>query len=146
MTPTPSTLAEIRDLARSYFDGAESPAHDWTHVRRVERLAQRLLETEPDCDERTVRVAALLHDIGRPREDAGEIDDHAAWAAREARSLLASRGEPEERVDDVCHAIRAHRYSLEPAPETREAKLCADADRLDALGAVGLARCFTYGG
>ena len=146
MTDRTLQLADLRQLARSYFDGAASPAHDWHHVRRVERLAERLVETVPDCDQRTVRLAVLLHDVGRPREDAGEIDDHAAWGAREARSILAARGEPADRVDGVCHAIRAHRYSMDPAPETVEAKLCADADRLDALGAVGLARCFTYGG
>ena len=146
MTDQTLQLADFRRLARSYFDGAASPAHDWHHVRRVERLADRLLDAEPDCDVRTVRLAVVLHDIGRPREDAGEIDDHAAWGAREARSILEARGEPEDRVEGVCHAIRAHRYSLDPEPGTREAQLCADADRLDALGAVGLARCFTYGG
>jgi uncharacterized protein len=139
-------LAALRETARSYFDDGLSPAHDWHHVERVEALAERLLDDHPDADERVVRPAVLLHDIGRAREDRGDIDDHAAWGASAARSLLADRGVPEERVDAVCHAVRAHRYSTGPEPETLEAQILSDADNLDALGAVGIARCFTYGG
>ena len=135
----------IRARARSYFESSMSPAHDWHHVQRVEALADRLLTTV-DADERTVRLAVLLHDIGRAREDRGEIEDHAAWGAREARGVLADHGVAAARIDAVCHAVAAHRYSTAPEPATREAELLADADNLDALGAVGIARCFTYGG
>jgi uncharacterized protein len=123
-----------------------SPAHDWHHVQRVEALAEQLLDHYPDADDRTVRLAVLFHDIGRAREDRGEIDDHAAWGAREAREILADHGVPADRTDAVCHAVAAHRYSTGPEPDTLEAKLLSDADNLDALGAVGIARCFTYGG
>jgi uncharacterized protein len=136
-------IEKLRATARTYFD--TSPAHDWHHVQRVETLAERLLE-DADADERTVRLAVVLHDIGRTREDRGDIDDHATWGAREARSLLAERSVSEERIDAVCHAIRVHRYSSNREPETLEAKVLCDADNLDALGAVGLARSFTYGG
>ena len=139
-------MNDIRATARSYFDEELSPAHDWHHVERVEALAERLLEEYDDADERTVRLAALLHDIGRAREDRGDIDDHATWGAQEARSLLAERDVSETRIDAVCHAIRVHRYSNDLEPETREAEILCDADNLDALGAVGIARCFTYGG
>jgi len=140
------TIDDIRDSAQSYFADAMSPAHDWHHVQRVEALAERLLDRHPVADERTVRLAVLLHDIGRAREDRGDIDDHAAWGAREARRILADRGVPWDRIDAVCHAVAAHRYSTDPEPETLEAKILSDADNLDALGAVGIARCFTYGG
>jgi uncharacterized protein len=141
MPPTP-----LRETARSYFDDSLSPAHDWHHVQRVETLADKLLGHYDDADERTVRLAVLLHDIGRAREDRGDIDDHAAWGAREARNLLEQREIPEYRITAVCHAIRVHRYSNDRDPETIEAKILCDADNLDALGAVGIARCFTYGG
>jgi len=141
---TMSDVEALRRVARSYFE-AVSPAHDWHHVRRVETLAERLL-TEHDADGETVRLAVLLHDIGRPREDRGAVSDHAEWGAREARRLLEERGVDPERVDGVCHAVRVHRYSNDHEPETLEAQLVCDADNLDALGAVGLARCFTYGG
>lgn len=137
-------LASLRETARSYFEGETSPAHDWQHVRRVETLAERLLAEYPGADERTLRAAVLLHDIGRPREDRGDVDDHAAWGAATAREILPEHGF--EDPDPVCHAIRAHRYSTAPDPEIIEAKLLCDADNLDALGAVGIARCFSYGG
>jgi uncharacterized protein len=135
----------LQQTARSYFEESISPAHDWHHVQRVENLADELL-THYDADERTVRLAVLLHDIGRAREDRGDIDDHATWGAREARNLLEQREVPEQRIAAVCHAIRVHRYSNDRDPETIEAKILCDADNLDALGAVGVARCFTYGG
>ena len=139
-------IAELRATARDYFDEELSPAHDWHHVERVEALAERLCEECDGADERTVRLAVLLHDIGRAREDRGETDDHARWGAREARSLLADRDVADDRIDAVCHAIRVHRYSGDRDPETLEAEILCDADNLDALGAVGIARCFTYGG
>lgn len=144
--PATTDLAEVRETARSYFSDELSPAHDWHHVQRVESLAERLLESYPDADEVTVRLAVLLHDIGRALEERGEIDDHASWGAREAESILADRGVPRDRVDAVRHAIRVHRYSNDLEPEHLEAEIVCDADNLDALGAVGVARCFTFGG
>ena len=140
------TVEEIRDVARSYFAAGMSPAHDWHHVERVEALADRLLGEHPGADDRVVGRAVLLHDIGRAREDRGEIDDHARWGAREARDLLEARDVDGDVVDAVCHAVRVHRYSNDRDPETLEAEILCDADNLDALGAVGVARCFTYGG
>ena len=140
------TIDDTRPRAQSYFAESMSPAHDWHHVQRVEALAERLLDQYPDADDRTVRLAVLLHDVGRAREDRGEIEDHAAWGAQEARKILAEYSVDEQRVDAVCHAIAVHRYSTDPEPETLEAELLCDVDNLDALGAVGIARCFTYGG
>jgi uncharacterized protein len=152
--PTPTSSApstqtatdDIRATAQSYFEDTLSPAHDWHHVERVEALAETLLSHYDGADRHTVRLAVLLHDIGRAREDRGDIDDHATWGAREAREILSAHGTDEERIDAVCHAIRVHRYSNARDPETLEAEILCDADNLDALGAVGVARCFTYGG
>ncbi|MHB9287454.1 HD domain-containing protein [Halobacteriales archaeon Cl-PHB] len=139
-------LAAVRETARSYFADELSPAHDWHHVQRVESLAERLLESYPEADGHTVRLAVLLHDVGRSLEDRGEIDDHATWGASEAETILAERDVSRERIDAVCHAIRVHRYSNDREPRTIEAAILCDADNLDALGAVGVARCFTFGG
>ncbi len=139
-------MDELRSVARSCFDEGMNPAHDWHHVQRVESLAETLLDQYEQADEDIVRHAVLLHDIGRAREDRGEIDDHAAWGAQEARDILAEHGFDDDHVDAVCHAIRVHRYSNDREPETLEAKILCDADNLDALGAVGIARCFSYGG
>ena len=136
----------VRPLARSYFDDRALPAHDWQHVERVASLADRLAADRSDVDEEVLALAVLLHDVGRPAEDAGEIDDHAAWGAREARRILGSLEVDAAVTDAVCHCIRAHRYSNDLEPETPEAKVLSDADNLDALGAIGIARTFTYGG
>ena len=135
----------LRERARSHFDGV-APSHDWHHVRRVERLVDTLAaESDRAVDERVLRAAVLLHDIGRGREDRGEIRDHAEWGAERAPRILADVGFPGADVRRVQHCIRAHRYSNAIEPETIEAKLLSDADNLDALGAVGIARTFSYG-
>ncbi|SIS15299.1 HD domain-containing protein [Natronorubrum thiooxidans] len=141
-------LEAVRTRARPYFEDAP-PAHDWHHVRRVETLAETLLERHSQSesiDGRVVRLAVVLHDIGREREDRGEIDDHAIWGSQEAGRILESVGADTETIEQVKHCIRSHRYSNATEPETLEAKLVSDADNLDALGAVGIARVFAHGG
>jgi uncharacterized protein len=136
-------LDAIRDRARPFFEGA-APAHDWRHVQRVERLAETI--APPDADERVLLAAVSLHDIGREREARGEIDDHAVWGAERARAILGDLDAPTARVEAVAHCVRAHRYSGSVPPRSREAKLLCDADNLDAMGAVGVARAFAHGG
>ncbi|WP_254532275.1 HD domain-containing protein [Natrinema gelatinilyticum] len=138
-------LEAVRDRARPYFE-ASPPAHDWHHVRRVEALAETLIDRHArPVDERIVLLAVLLHDIGRAREDRGEIDDHATWGAREAGGILRDLDGDRKTIERVQHCVRAHRYSNAVEPETLEAKLVCDADNLDALGAVGIARVFAHG-
>lgn len=135
---------EVRERARSYF-GDVNPSHDWRHVRRVARLAETLA-AKYDPDERVLFAAVWLHDIGRAKEDSGEIEDHAEWGASEAGEILRDLGTDSETIESVQHCIRAHRYSNDVEPQSREAEILSDADNLDALGAVGIARCFSYGG
>jgi len=141
-----SLVQTVRPVARSYFPPEMNPAHDWFHVQRVQTNAQRLRSDVPGADDECIRLAVLLHDIGRAREDAGEIEDHAEWGAEESERLLHDHGATEETIDAVCHCVRAHRYSNDVEPATIEAQIVSDADNLDAMGAVGIARCFAYGG
>ena len=91
-----------------------------------------------------LRTATLLHDLARP-EQAHTGVDHALAGAQRARDLL--REAPAEFVEAVCHAIAAHRFrSAAAGPQTLEAKILYDADKLDSLGAVGVARVFAYSG
>lgn len=137
---------EIESLAQSYFHAGMSPSHDWFHVQRVKTNAEALIADYSSADSTVVQLGVILHDIGRAKEAEGVIEDHSAWGAEESEELLRAHGVSRETSEAVAHCIRAHRYANEPDPQTLEAKIVSDADNLDALGAVGLARCFAYGG
>jgi uncharacterized protein len=127
--------------ARQYYQGHES-SHDFDHVLRVLALAERIARAEGG-DLEVVRAAALLHDIGRAEEEATG-GDHAAIGAARAREILA--GHPPEKVEAVVTAIASHRFRSGPPPATPEARALFDADKLDAMGAIGVARAFARAG
>jgi len=135
------------ESARPFYTDADS-VHDFSHVLRVLTLAERLSEAE-GADFRIVQTAVLLHDISRGDDEDVDLSaeaetDHAILAARRARQVLA--GEAPAFVDAVAHCIEAHRYRNSIEPQTIEAMVLFDADKLDAIGAVGIARAFAYGG
>ncbi len=130
----PLTIASARLLYERSGSG-----HDFDHVLRVLALAERIGRAE-GADLAVVRTAALLHDVG---ESQGRRDHHLRGAAI-AREILA--GSPPEFIEAVAHAIEAHRFRAEPTPRTLEAKVVSDADKLDALGAIGIARVFAHAG
>ncbi len=132
------------DDAREYYAGAES-GHDFDHVLRVLAMAERLARAE-GADMEIVRAAALLHDIARADEDKTGAGDHAQMAAERARALLIGRGVTPTRADAVAHAIAAHRFRGSTAPRTLEAKILFDADKLDSIGAIGVARAYAVSG
>ncbi len=136
-------IEKTRDFARSFFD--REGTHGFKHVERVFNLCMKL-GREEGADLEILALAALLHDVARPLEEAGKVKDHAVEGARIARRFLRSMGYPEERIEAVAHAIEAHRFSRGPKPRTLEAKILSDADKLDAIGAVGIARVFMYSG
>jgi uncharacterized protein len=127
--------------ARCLYDSADA-AHDFDHVLRVLALAERIAAAE-GADVEIVRAAALLHDVARA-ETAGDGRCHAQVGAERARSIL--RDHPSERVAAVAHAIAAHRFRRGPVPATLEARVLFDADKLDAIGAVGVARAYAVAG
>jgi uncharacterized protein len=127
--------------ARRLYEGADA-VHDFDHVLRVLALAERLALAE-GADVEIVRTATLLHDIARGHSGRPAAD-HAQVGAEAARCLLDDQ--PHDRVEAVAHAIAAHRFRSEPAPQTIEAKVLHDADKLDAIGAIGVARAFAFGG
>jgi uncharacterized protein len=134
--------ALARDCAGADADGA----HDGNHLDRVWRNAQALLADHPDADVLVVLAACYLHDlVNLPKNDPAR-----ATASRQsallARERLPALGFPPEKLDAVAHAIEAHSFSAAIAPQTLEAKIVQDADRLDGLGAVGLARMFYIAG
>ena len=133
------TVAE----ARALYEGADS-VHDFDHICRVLRLAERIGKAE-EADLSILRPAVLLHDWGRADPHRASAD-HAAEAADRSRAFFEARGGDEAWIEAVTHAIAAHRFRSGPEPRTLEAEVLFDADKLDAIGAVGIARAFAYGG
>ena len=122
------------DQARSLYDDADS-AHAFDHVLRVLALAEHIA-AEEGADLEIVRTATLLHDVARAEPD------HQLRGAERAREMLSEH--PSTRVEAVCHAIEAHRFRKGPRPATIEAACLFDADKLDAIGAIGVARAVAY--
>lgn len=121
-------------------------AHDINHLHRVWRVAQTLLAEHPQADALVVQAACYLHDLVNLPKNHPERAQASQRAARRACDELACAGFPLEKLEGVAHAIEAHSFSAAIAPRTIEAQIVQDADRLDALGAVGLARLFYTAG
>jgi len=122
----------------------QSGAHDLDHVLRVTRLCEEIGVAE-GADMRVLIPAALFHDIARPLEKETGIP-HEEEGARIAEDYLRQAGYDAERIPAIVHAIHTHRYSTGAEPETLEARILSDADKLDAMGAVGIARTFMQAG
>ena len=123
----------------------EGSGHDWWHIRRVWRLAERIARTEPKADRTVVALGALLHDLGDWKFHGG--DEEAA--PREAGRLLSRLGASKEvilRVQAVCREVSYKGAGVADRPTSLETRIVQDADRLDAIGAIGIARTFAYGG
>ncbi|AHF80147.1 HD domain-containing protein [Thermococcus paralvinellae] len=134
-------IKKTEEFARNFFE--REGTHGFSHTERVLALCMHIGEKE-DADLEVLALAALLHDIARPLESKGKIDDHAKEGAKIAKRFLEGLGY--EKADQVAHAIEAHRFSRPPEPQTLEAKILSDADKLDAIGAIGIARVFMYSG
>jgi uncharacterized protein len=128
--------------ARQLYVAGDS-AHDFDHVLRVTHLATHIASCE-GADVTVVRLAALLHDVSI--SGSGRREHHLA-AADFAGEWLARRGLGTKRTASVVHCIEAHRFRDRTVqPETLEAQCLYDADKLDSIGAIGVARVFAYAG
>ncbi len=130
--------ARLEREARARADGAE-PAHDFFHVERVLANALAIARAE-GADEAVAGTAALLHELfnlPKSHPDSARAGD---LCAEHARELLVRERAPASLVEPVCAAIRDHAFSKGVVPDALESRVLQDADRLDALGAIGLAR------
>jgi uncharacterized protein len=129
--------------ARSWYTQSDA-VHAFDHVERVYAMASRLARTV-GADLEIVQAAALLHDTGETTPGAEERASHHFAAADFAAEVLQKEGWPAGRIAAVQHCIRAHRFrdTREP-PATPEAQVLFDADKLDVLGAIGVARAVAY--
>jgi uncharacterized protein len=126
-------------------DAQHDAAHDLEHIRRVVTTARRLALAE-GAELAVVLPAAWLHDCVVVPKDSPLRSQASRLAAEAATTFLRSVDYPTERLAAIAHAIEAHSFSAQIVPQTREAQVVQDADRLDALGAIGLARCLMLGG
>ena len=148
MEPDRSTPADWlpRLVAMASAGATGDAAHDLQHLQRVCASAQLLLARSPGADALVVMAACFLHDlVNLPKNDPDRAQA-SRRSAQLARHQLAWLGFPADKLDAVAHAIEAHSFSAGIAPTSLEAQIVQDADRLDALGAVGLARMFYISG
>ncbi len=125
--------------------GNEGTGHDFHHVERVRKNSFLIGKIEGDVDMYVVELAALLHDIADHKFHGGDLD----VGPRVAREWLESQGVEEDIVDKVCNIVENVSFkgaNVEAEMKLKEGQIVHDADRLDALGAIGVARCFAYGG
>jgi len=119
-------------------------AHDTQHVYRVLHYAMDIAAHETGSDPKILRAACLLHDIGRAEQYADPRVDHAACGAEKARAWLEANGYRAEFARAVSDCVFTHRFRSDNPPRSLEAKILFDADKLDACGAMGMARTLLY--
>jgi len=136
-------FTKIADEAKSFFKHSP-PTHDWSHTQRVVALCEKL-GGEEKADQEILLASSFLHDIGRERADREKIC-HAELSAKLALPILKQVNFPEEKINDVIHCISTHRFRGDNPPQTLEAKILFDADKLDAIGAIGICRAYSYAG
>jgi uncharacterized protein len=139
------TIEDIKAYSKAAFSNSRG-SHDWEHTRRVYALCMRIGEIEGG-DMEVLKIAAYLHDVGRSAQD--ESDGticHAQKGAEMADALLDGQAVTPEQKTNILHCIRSHRFRGNQRPETLEAKILFDADKLDSIGAIGIARAFQFAG
>lgn len=140
-----SLQAKLKTALATHLDASDT-AHDMGHVERVWANAKTIATQEQNGDLHILIGAAYLHDLISLPKDHPERHTSSALSAMAAAPILANLGYAHSQVEQVQHAITAHSYSAKTPPKTIEAKILQDADRLDALGAIGIARTFAVSG
>ncbi|HRK43922.1 MAG TPA: HD domain-containing protein [Gemmobacter sp.] len=128
------------------WQGQSDAAHDLAHLRRVWGNCQKIARAEGGADMVVLMAGAYLHDLVNLPKDAPNRRDASRLSAEAAVAWLRGTDFPAAKLEAVAHAIAAHSFSAGIAPETHEARILQDADRLEALGAIGLARLFAVAG
>jgi uncharacterized protein len=135
---------KLKEEIQPYFE--KTGSHDFNHTERVYHNAMRIAEATDGVDMDILKACTLMHDISRLREDEIKGLDHATDGAKVAKEILEKTEFPKDKIETVANAIASHRYSKGIIGETIEARILQDADRLDALGAICIARIFDRGG
>lgn len=160
MTSTDMNLDEFSGTARLFFEHRQlaselipfaidaksnDGAHDLAHIARVWANARRIAGVEGG-DLEVIVAAVILHDCVAVEKNSPLRNKASFLAAERATEILQSIGWSDDRCSLVAHAIQAHSFSADVKPQTLEACIVQDADRLDAIGLIGVARCFYTAG
>jgi len=143
-----NTETKHRKIIEIVQDKLTCSAHNLDHVFRVYNLCLLLAKYEKDVDLEILIPSALLHDIARVEESqdkTGEID-HAVLGSVIAEEILRNLEYEEDKIEKIKHCIIAHRFRTGNEPNSIEAKILFDSDKLDAIGAIGIARTFMLSG
>ncbi|MCV0399287.1 MAG: HD domain-containing protein [Nitrosarchaeum sp.] len=136
-------IKSLQDMVRKKIKN--DSAHDFNHIMRVYKNAQKLCKKEK-ANEKLVLSSVLLHDIiSYPKSDK-RCKISSVESAEEAKKILKAFDFTDKEIQIVSDAIRDHSFSRSKIPKTLEGKILQDADRLDAIGAIGIARVFAVGG
>jgi len=136
-------LSAVRTFA--YNNSENDDLHGFKHVERVLNLCVQI-GTALNANLLTIKIAALLHDVGRIHEENNDVKNHAEISAEMAEKFFQKTNFNLniDNIENIIHSIRAHSFSNKVKPKTLEAKILSDADKLDALGAIGLYRTIIY--
>ncbi|ERK16669.1 metal-dependent phosphohydrolase [Serratia fonticola AU-P3(3)] len=140
-TPFQALAQELLPLTLEGDDGS----HDVAHLHRVWKNSRQISQDEGG-DQQILCAAVLLHDCVAVEKNSPQRHLASRMAAEKASIALASLGWSVDSINKTAHAIEAHSFSAAIPPQTLEAKILQDADRLDAIGMIGVARCFYIGG
>jgi len=146
-----SRISDIEEIVKTFVREmlGDSDLHGFGHTMRVYNLAMKIahnyIKKGFKVNLLALKLAALLHDVGRPLERK-EKKHHALLSVEIARELLSKLGLESELTEKVCDAIISHSFSSRIRPTSIEAKILSDADKLDAIGAIGISRCFMLAG
>ncbi len=137
---------KIKKIVEEELSQGKDSSHDIDHVVRVYNLAMIIAKTESNVDKDVLGISALLHDIGGAKEanDPSGKTDHAIIGAEMAENILKRFAFSDEKIRYIQACILSHRHRTDNKPETIEAKILYDADKLETVGAIGLARAFSW--
>jgi len=137
---------KYKKIWRAVKEELSDSAHGINHTKRVYRLCKKLSSEKIDQD--VLLPAAILHDIARDQEDSDDFGkiDHAELGAEMAGEILIEIGFEQNKIEEIKHCIRTHRFRGNKESKSIEAKILSDADKLDAIGAVGVGRMFMLAG
>ena len=145
-----ATLNRWEERITAYLQSSvehDDASHDISHCQRVWKTARQIMARESvPVNALVVLAACYLHDVVVLPKDHPQRATASSLAAAKAGTVLAEMGFPGELIDNVCHSVASHSYSAGITPKTIEAQVVQDADRMEALGAIGLARVFYTAG